>query len=282
MSSASPVRCAACGSADAAPAFRGLVSCRGCGLVYYPRAVPREELASLYGEGYFRGEEYLDYPADAEVHRANFRARVRDLRPWIADRSRVFEIGCAYGFFLDVARTVWRVAGCDVSPAACAYARERLGLDVACGDFLALDLAAGEVDAFVLWDTIEHLGDPAAYLAKVATLTRPGGVLALTTGDLGSPLARFRGARWRQIHPPTHLWYFSRKTLSLLVEKHGFEVVACRRVGMWRSLGQVLAGRAGAGDRNRGVLAAARWTGIDRLRIWLNSGDLLFVVARRR
>ncbi len=277
------IPCAACGAADAAPAFRGLVTCRGCGLLYYPRPVPPDELAALYDEGYFRGEEYHDYLADAPVHRANFRARVRALRPWVPTGGSLFEIGCAYGLFLDEARALWRVAGCDLSPAPCAHARERLGLDVACGDFLDCALAPGSFDAFVLWDTVEHLADPAGYLARIAAVSGPGGVVALTTGDLGSPLARWRGERWRQIHPPTHLWYFSRRTLGRLFERHGFEPVTWRRIGVWRSLSQFLAGRAGAGgDGRRRLLAAARRTGIGRLRIWLNTGDLLFVVARKR
>ena len=57
-----------------------------------------------------------------------------------------------------------------------------------------------------LWDTIEHLAEPEAYLEKIAKSLPVGGWLFLTTGDIGSPMARARGSRWRMIHPPTHLY----------------------------------------------------------------------------
>ena len=60
-----------------------------------------------------------------------------------------------------------------------------------------------------MWDTIEHLKRPDLFVQKAAADLRPGGLIALTTGDIGSLNARLRGARWRMIHPPTHLHYFS-------------------------------------------------------------------------
>ena len=46
--------------------------------------------------------------------------------------------------------------------------------------------------------------------------------LALTTGDIGSVNARLRGHKWRMIHPPTHLHYFSAETMKALLDRHGF------------------------------------------------------------
>jgi hypothetical protein len=50
-----------------------------------------------------------------------------------------------------------------------------------------------------------HLEFPYEYLIKARSLLTAGGREFMTTGDLGSWNARLRGARWRQIHPPTHL-----------------------------------------------------------------------------
>ena len=55
----------------------------------------------------------------------------------------------------------------------------------------------------------------------------------MTTGDIGSLMARWRGARWRQIHPPTHLHYFSKLTLAQLLERHGFTVAYAGYDGMY-------------------------------------------------
>ena len=275
------VACAACGGRRREPLFRGLCRCADCGMVYYPRRLGAEEAAGLYGDEYFNGDEYFDYVADRRAHRANFRARVRQLSRFLPAGRSVFEVGCSYGFFLDLARARWRVAGCDVAEGPCRYAREELGLPVRCADFAELPLSRGQADAFCMWDTVEHLPDPAGYLARMADLLEPGGLVALTTGDIGSWLARRRGERWRQIHPPTHLWYFSAESMRRTLARFGFEVVCCRHVGMWRSVGQISYSLTGHRARPSRLHRFVMWSGLGRRCVWLNTFDLMFVVARR-
>ncbi len=275
--------CAGCGGADAAPHFRDLVTCTTCGLVYYPWRLTREEVARLYAEDYFKGSEYFDYLADRAAHEANFRRRLRQLAPWVPEGKQLFEIGCSYGLFLNLARERWPVSGCDVAVEPCRHARQQLGLDVSCTDFLDVPLQQGAVDAFCMWDTIEHLDDLEAYLDRVAELLAPGGILALTTGDLGSLLARWQGPRWRQIHPPTHLWYFSRATLRRTLERFGFEVVSERAVGMARSVGQIVYSLTSLGRPEPSwVHRLCVRSGLARWSVSLNTFDLMMVVARRR
>jgi hypothetical protein len=64
-------------------------------------------------------------------------------------------------------------------------------------------------------------------------------MLFVTTGDIGSTLARWRGSRWRLIHPPTHLHYFSRETVTRLLSRYGLQVVEIKSVGVARSYRQV-------------------------------------------
>src|SRR5262245_3169037 len=127
-------RCAACTGANAEPWFRGLVRCRDCGLIYFQPRISHEQTAQLYDEHYFNGSEYYRYLDDAGIHNANFRSRARDLTRWLPPKKRLFEVGCAYGLFLNESRRIWSVAGCDISPGPCRHARDILRLDVQCSD----------------------------------------------------------------------------------------------------------------------------------------------------
>ncbi|HEX5444302.1 MAG TPA: methyltransferase domain-containing protein, partial [Pirellulales bacterium] len=179
-------------------------------------------------------------------------------------------------------RERWRVQGCDIAAEACRVAVEQFGLDVRRADFLDVPLKRGEVDGFCLWDTIEHLDAPDQYLAKMAEVLPPGGVVALTTGDIGSWLARKQGERWRQIHPPTHLWYFSEATLRRTLERFGFEVVWSAHIGMSRSLGQIVYSLTSLGKARPSLLhRLCVGSGLARLSLPLNTFDLMMVVARR-
>jgi hypothetical protein len=134
-----------------------------------------------------------------------------------------------------------------------------------------------------MWDTIEHLEDPGAYLAEIARVLPDAGLLALTTGDIGSLLARFQGPRWRQIHPPTHLWYFSRETLGRALERFKLDVIWCRRVGVARSIGQTIYSLTSLHRAIPSPLyGLCERTGIGPMTFSINTYDLIYVIAMRR
>jgi SAM-dependent methyltransferase len=266
------------------PALPGLLLCPACAFVTADVQLSDEQLRDLYGADYFHGEEYADYVAEGDELRVNFRRRLDTLLALQPEqeRHRLYEVGAAYGFFLDEARKAYDdVAGIDITEDGPRYAREVLGLDVASGDYLATELEE-QVDALCLWDTIEHLGKPRQFLEKAARDVRPGGLVTVTTGDLGSRNARFRGKRWRMIHPPTHLHYFSRATLTQLLDRCGFDVVHVSTAGNVRSVRGILygvlvlrSGKQGLYDR------LSRLPGLDRS-VSLDLRDIMYVVARRR
>ena len=140
------------------------------------------------------------------AHQANFRPRVRSLAlhsPWGA----TFRGWLLLRFFLEPASRSWRVRGCDIAAEPCrarASRARRLLRRVP-----RRPAPQGRVDAFCLWDTIEHLTDPDAYLRMAEVLA--GGILAVTTGDIGSALALARAALARSTR---------RRPLALLGGRH--------------------------------------------------------------
>ena len=275
--------CIVCGGAYKPSKITGLLQCVDCRFVTANLHLTPEELSHLYSAKYFSGEEYKDYLAEQPLIEKHFALRLRTLMRFVDEPQKrsLFEIGSAYGFFLNVARRHFRrVAGIDISREATAYAREQLGLPVFTGDFLhyAFDDAP---EVICLWDTIEHLDAPDRYLEKIAQELPSGGIVAITTGDIESWLARMQGARWRQIHPPTHLHYFSRGTLSRLLRNVGFQVVYCGYEGMYRSVDTMAYILLNLRSKRSGLY---RW--LKRLRllewnVYLNLYDILYLIARK-
>ncbi len=198
--------------------------------MYYDGSV---EPAELYTSGYFAGGEYVDYLADKPVLQRNFRRRIAQLRR-LVPCGRLLEIGAAHGYFLELAGAHWDAHGLEICRDAAEAARAE-GLDVRCADFLALPDEPEAYDLICLWDTLEHLAHPVRYLEKAGRWLRPGGCLALTTGDVASLVSRLRGPRWRLIHPPTHLYYFSAATLRRAAARAGLVVERLGPIGYVRS-----------------------------------------------
>lgn len=221
------------------PFWPGVKRCSNCGHCMPDVDARSLNLKVVYGDGFFFGDEYVDYLRDRSVFEKQFRDRLQDVKKYQLGGDLV-EIGCAYGFFLAVAQESYRARGFDIAEGPVAYARECLGVDARCEDFLDASVEPESVDAVVMWDTIEHLPRPDLTIDKIVRVLRPNGFLFLTTGDIGGVLARARRERWRLIRPPSHLHYFSRKTIARLLENGGLQPVEIKYVGVRRSLRQTV------------------------------------------
>jgi SAM-dependent methyltransferase len=190
--------------------------CESCGLGKTDAA--GFDPGSYYDEGYFSGDRpdgYADYRASEPILRREFARSVDFIRRY-RSRGKLLDIGCAYGFFLQEARQHFDVCGIELAQDAAEHCR-RNGLDVLTGvaDEQSLQ-RLGTFDVITMFDVIEHLPDPRATLALCRAHLNPGGIVVMTTGDFGSPVARLLGARWRLMTPPQHLWFFTVESLRRL------------------------------------------------------------------
>jgi len=265
--------------------FDQLDRCQSCGFITF-RGFDQEALSNIYNESYFAGVEYPDYLGQQDAVRRSMRRHLAQMARYNPNRGSLLEVGCAYGFFIDEGKRYFEnVAGIDICETPTAYARETLGLNVECGEFQAVDFGSRRFDVVCLWDTLEHLRAPDACLKRCVSLLNEDGMVFLTTGDIGSFNARLRGGRWRQIHPPTHLHYFSKSTITRLLNRLGLEVVGIETASYYHTLYNVLASiriRNGWGGR----LAATVMTVVTqslacRLGFWVNLGDIMFIAARK-
>lgn len=275
-------RCIVCG-ADASHnhLYPGILKCAACGLIFADAHIDADALKQLYQQSYFFGDEYLNYVDDKPFLQKNLSARVRTLRRF-STSGNLFEIGCAYGFFLELAQKYWDAEGCDISAQACSYAREH-GQNAVCGEFMSLDVKENRYDVVALWDTIEHLARPDLYIERASRILKTGGILCATTGDSGSLMARMRKQRWRLIHPPTHLYYFNRATMERLLTNNGLEIVHFEHCGYSRSVQQILYSLLVLNHetpfRKKLYDLVKPFFGFS---LYLNLYDIMFVIARKK
>jgi SAM-dependent methyltransferase len=198
-------------------ALDDIVECARCGHRQLARWPSEVELLELYV-----GARADHYTQEEVGQRATARVSLEQIER-CTDGRRLLDLGCWVGFLLAEARERgWEVTGVEPSAYAAAQARERLGLRVLEQDLLSADLPEAGFDAIVLGDVIEHLTDPLGALERIGRLLAPGGVLYLTLPDSGSRLARLMGARWWSVIP-THVQYFTRASLALLLRRAGYE-----------------------------------------------------------
>lgn len=275
--------CAVCGGSRFRPWHAGCRQCRECGFIESLHRPGAEELATLYDRTYFFGAGYADYDIETPAIRRNHQARLRLLANFL-DRQRhrrLLEIGCAYGDFLGQAAGMFdEVVGIDLCADAVSHCPRAPRLSAITGDALTARLPHDTYDVICLWDTIEHLCSPEVLCRRFRDLTRPGALLALTTGDIASRNALWRGPRWRLLQPPAHLSYFSPATLRQLLDRSGFDVLYCRPHAVWRHA-FFAAHKLTGGRWPRLLRCLYQWRLLD-FSFRLDLGDILLVIARRR
>jgi SAM-dependent methyltransferase len=258
-------------------ALADIVRCAYCGHGQVEPMPPAAVLEGAYAEA--ASEDYLR-------EEAGQRATARTMLERIERRAgagRVLDLGCWVGFLLAEARDRgWDAVGVEPSEWASRLARERFGLDVRTGDLFAADLEPRSFTAVVMADVIEHLPEPGAALDRVHAWLAPGGVLALALPDAGSPLARALGAKWWSVLP-THVQYFTRGSLEILLSRHGFNVLEARTAPKSFTVRYYLERLAGYSEplAERLVDAADRAGAADRL-VTPDFGDRMWMLAARR
>jgi 2-polyprenyl-3-methyl-5-hydroxy-6-metoxy-1,4-benzoquinol methylase len=164
-------------------------------------------------------------------------------RDFLLDRvgagDRVLDVGCGEGrFTLELARAGAHAVGIDVAEEPLRRARAR-------HPELDLRLVAGEgpwqlqdagFDLVWAGEVIEHVLDTAAWLSEVRRVLRSGGSLLLSTPAHGRlalmRLALSKRAFAGHFDPRSeHLRFYSRETLTRLIEEFGFERIEVRGAG---------------------------------------------------
>ncbi len=251
-----PVLCCLChvpGSpVMAVPPF-GVVRCPICELVFVSPRLSAVALQRMYDDpAYFENTVYGDPVGRSPamiLQRTWTAGRLAGLLERRPPPGRLLEIGTGYGYFLATARDAgYRVDGVELSRAAAAHARDRLGLNIFQGQ---LDEApvGDPPDVICFWDTLEHVPDPLEFLRAVRSRLADDGVVALSVPSFASPPARLLGARWWTLKPEQHIWLFTPTTLRLLAARAGLVITSVatsplRRSNVGRTDSLVAFGRA--------------------------------------
>lgn len=227
--------CNCCGCAQSTPIFEingyFLVECQSCHLAYVANQPSAEDMVKLYSASETDYHAELQDPDSAQARRMArvAAAHMRFVRS-IVGSGRLVDVGCSTGAFLAQAKAQgFECSGVEFSRDSGAYAAAATGLAVEHGSIHDSRLGEESCDILTMFDVIEHVPDPAGDLAAAWRMLRPGGWLMLSTPNIDGLFPRLSQglARtlnyWPHPEPPYHLYQFSVRTLSNLLEKVGFE-----------------------------------------------------------
>ena len=176
---------------------------------------------------------------DEPANHALVEQTVDQLASVVPSPGPVADLGCGPGAHaLALARRGYDVVGLDGSPRMVDVARARAARDHLDATFDVHDVTAplpfpdatlGGVLAILV---LQHLPDPAAFLAEIRRCLRPGGHLLLTAPARGGPPATSPNLYWRvragfYERVPGVVRFSDPTSLTRLIEDQGLTVVEC-------------------------------------------------------
>ncbi len=139
--------------------------------------------------------------------------------------GRFLDIGCGYGFFaLEAIRKGFEVTALDLATNKRKVMKEITGIEPVASSFEDFQGDSGSFSAILMSQILEHVSDINQWMTKANTLLQEGGVLAIALPNFDNAFRYFLGERGPYIIPPEHLNFFNGRSLSRLLEKHGFKV----------------------------------------------------------
>lgn len=230
-----PEACRSCGSkqlrrigrCDPFPArFSGsepgwLWRCDACQLAQRHPIPDAQGIAALYADAAPEEMAY-DYDSNAAWSLARRRLQKR-----LADQQApsVLDVGCHTGLFLGGLPAAWKRFGVENPGPPADVARDVNKVEVIADWIETIDAKWDACfDAVTLFDVIEHVADPAAAIARLARLLKPGGALLISSGNFDAWTWRWLGSGHWYLQTPQHLSVISRGFFRHVAEERGLRL----------------------------------------------------------
>jgi len=212
-----------------------LVRCESCGFGQ-PDRMPT--LPGFFDRMYDQrwADDWIEREFDATYKDFIFDRILGELDRRRAGGRRLLDVGAHAGRFMHLAqRRGWQVEGIELNPRTAACAARRTGAPVHQVNAQALAAGGRRFDAVTLTDVLEHIPEPVALLASIARLVEPGGTIAIKVPCGPSQWHKERlVSTLKPSHAVSladnlvHVNHFSPASLTLALERAGFERVAIR------------------------------------------------------
>lgn len=131
----------------------------------------------------------------------------------------ILDIGCGDGNFLQSLNpTKFQKYGLDINPESIRICQKK-GIKMT-------DLSTKQrFDIVTLNHVLEHLPDPHSSLAKISKILKPQGFLLISIPNCSSLGFKLGHQYWFHLDSPRHLFIPNQKSLTILLEKHGFKIL---------------------------------------------------------
>jgi 2-polyprenyl-3-methyl-5-hydroxy-6-metoxy-1,4-benzoquinol methylase len=192
-----------------------LVKCNECGFVFCKKIPTLKELSTYYG----------NYPRFSELSPITIKRynEILDMFEPFKQTNNLLDMGCSKGLFLECAKQRgWNVYGTELADECIEYGAKN-NIKIFKSDALSKEFFALKFDIITSFEVIEHINNPNSEIELIKKVLRKGGAYYVTTPNFNALSRHLLKEKWNIIEYPEHLSYYTPRTLTKLMNQHGFK-----------------------------------------------------------
>jgi len=183
---------------------------------------------------YYQSEDYISH-TDAKrnlfekayhfIKTIALKRKLKLINSFNIKEKNLLDVGCGTGDFLKVAKdNNWNVLGVEPNLEARTIANRKTENSVFDIEQL-LKFKKHSFDVITLWHVLEHLSKLEQHITILESLLKPNGRLVIAVPNYKSFDANYYKSYWAAFDVPRHLWHFSQKSISKLVQQKGMDLI---------------------------------------------------------
>jgi SAM-dependent methyltransferase len=204
--------------------------CNVCGLIYVSPRPKYSQIMNMYSHE--KAVNYAESIIPEEfIKRLQARHTLSAVRRY-SNGGSLLEIGAGAGYFLDEARRQgFDVRGIEPNRIQADFINDRMKISCEENPLHMSSFNGRKFDVIYNCNVLSHFYDPMAEFKTINNVLRDSGILVFETGNLGDVEKRYYKS-FKKFDYPDHLFFFGEKSLRLLIESAGFELIKTFKYSM--------------------------------------------------
>lgn len=151
----------------------------------------------------------------------------------LKNSGNILDIGCSGGKFLASFKKGWRKFGLEINSSMVKRLKKTLPeAKIYRNSIEQQSLPVNFFDIISLWHVLEHINNPRIVFKKIHSSLNTQGILVIEVPNGESLWFKIFRQSWQMLIPPQHLYFYTQKSLTELLQKNGFKIIKVKNFGI--------------------------------------------------
>jgi SAM-dependent methyltransferase len=200
--------------------------CSLCEALFLVNIKPSPDYYRKYYSKDYR-DEHANIGMSAYIIRYSNYIKLSIIKHFIKENTKILDIGSGDGTFLKQLGPLYKRFGLEIEKNLTSDYKKHL-ITAIHGDIVSIPLKTRDFNCITLWHVIEHIPNPQKLFKKILEISSHKSIVIVSTPNIKS-IGFAKGKEdWFHLDAPRHFILFSDKSIKILADKYGFEIVTSR------------------------------------------------------